>query len=151
MTSLKLNYIVQTICSLFILLFVYTALSKLQNFNAFVNVIGKSPLIGGNNHLVAWSIPFSELVVSLLLFLPSTKRIGIFGAFILMSLFTIYVGYMIYFTPHLPCSCGGIIQKLSRTQHLALNLILTVIAATAAFPHKIFVATNRGNRKPVTE
>jgi hypothetical protein len=151
MTSIKTNYVLQLICSLFIFLFVYTALSKFYAFDRFVNFLGKSPLIGSSKYVAAWSIPSAELTVSLLLLLPSTRRIGVYCAFVLMSLFTAYVGYMILFVPHLPCSCGGIIQKLTWQQHLVLNLVLTGIAATAVFQHKIFVATDRGNRKPEIE
>jgi hypothetical protein len=151
MSSKKTNYFLQAISALFIFLFVYTALSKFREFARFVFVLGKSPLIGAANHVIAWAIPLAELAVSLLLLLSSTKRTGMYGALILMSLFTAYVAYMILFVPHLPCSCGGVIQQLNWRQHLVLNISLTVLAAIAAFPHKIFVATDRGNRKPVTE
>lgn len=151
MTSKKTNYFLQAISALFIFLFVYTALSKFMEFSRFVFVLGKSPLIASANHLIAWAIPLAELAVSFLLLLPSTKKIGLYGAFTLMSLFTAYVAYMLLFVPHLPCSCGGVIQQLSWKQHLVLNISLTVLAALAAFPDKFFVATNRGNRKPVTE
>lgn len=151
MTSIKISTLVPFICSLFIFLFVYTALSKFLDFQAFISVLGRSPLIGSAVQLVAWGIPLAELVVSLLLLLPATRRTGIWSAFVLMCLFTAYVGYMVIFVPHLPCSCGGLIQELSWKGHLILNFILTVIAAAAVFEHKIFVATDRGNRKPVTE
>jgi uncharacterized membrane protein len=128
MASIKTNSIQQLICSLFIFLFVYTALSKFYSFDRFLIVLAKSPLIGNSNHLVAWSIPFSELAIALLLLLPSTRRIGMYGAFVLMILFTAYVGYMVVFIPHLPCSCGGVIQKMSWKQHLFFNAAFTGLA-----------------------
>jgi hypothetical protein len=143
--------VLQGISALFIFLFVYTAVSKLSEFSKFVHVLGTSPLIGGVNIFMAWAIPLTELGTSLLLLFPETRKVGMNVAFILMSFFSVYVGYMILFAPHLPCSCGGIIQNLTWTQHLSLNLILWLIAAIAAFQDKFFVATNRGNRKPVTE
>ena len=128
MTPVKSNYLLQIICSLFIFLFFYTALSKFQEFNAFKIVLAKSPLIGSKNAIIAWALPVIELSVALLLLIPRTKRLGIFVSFILMSLFTIYVGYMILFAPHLPCSCGGVIRQMSWKQHLLFNIFFTGLA-----------------------
>lgn len=151
MTSVRSNTILQLISGIFIFLFVYTALSKLLNLKAFVHVLGRSPLLGDISSIVSYIIPFAELGVSLLLLIPSTKKTGMYAACMLMCIFTVYVGYMLIFVPQLPCSCGGVIQQLSWKQHFVLNLILTILAATAAFGDKLFVATDRGNRKPVTE
>jgi hypothetical protein len=150
MTSVRSNFIT-FISSTFIFLFVYTALSKLRELRTFIHVLGSSPLIDHYNYLVGWTIPLFELAVAVLLFLPATKRLGMYCALGLVTLFTLYVAYMITFVPHLPCSCGGVIQQLSWRQHLALNCTLTLMAAMAAFQHKFFVATDRRNRKPVTE
>jgi hypothetical protein len=45
-----------------------------------------------------------------------------------MFLFTIYVGLMISFAPHLPCSCGGVIKQMSWKQHLTFNTFFTALA-----------------------
>jgi hypothetical protein len=151
MTSVRLNTFQQIIACLFIFLFTYTALTKLLRFEAFIHVLGRSPLLGNINRIASWTIPVMKLGVSMFLLLPRTKKLGIYSAFILMSLFTLYVGYMLLFIPELPCSCGGVIQQLSWKEHLWLNIILTAFAAMAAFGDKFFVATNRGNRKPEIE
>jgi hypothetical protein len=127
MSSARSNTIT-FISSIFIFLFIYTALSKFLEFPKFIHVLGSSPLIGPYNYLVAWTIPLFELAVAVLLFLPATKRLGMYCALTLLALFTVYVGYMITFVPHLPCSCGGVIQKMGWRTHLIFNSVLTALS-----------------------
>jgi hypothetical protein len=127
MTSVRSNFIT-FISSTLIFLFIYTALSKFRDFQKFIHVLGSSPLIGPYNHLVAWTIPLLELTIAVLLFLPATKRVGLYCASILLALFTVYVAYMVTFVPHLPCSCGGVIQNMGWGTHLIFNSVLTALS-----------------------
>jgi hypothetical protein len=120
--------IVEIIAALFILLFTYTALSKLFEYNSFKNVLSKSPLIGSFSPIIAIALPVIELVVSILLFIPVFKKVGLYGSLGLMILFTGYLGYMIMFTPNRPCSCGGILRQMTWTQHLIFNILFTLLA-----------------------
>ncbi len=43
-------------------------------------------------------------------------------------LFAGYIGYMLVFVKHLPCSCGGVLQGLSWGQHLLFNLLFLLLA-----------------------
>lgn len=127
MTS-KINTYLQLICALFIFLFCYTALSKLEDFDRFRFVLSKSPFIGSYSNIIAAVLPTLELVVAVLLFIPRTKRWGLYSFLFLMTVFTIYIGYMILFTPHLPCSCGGVVKDMTWKQHLVFNLFFIVLA-----------------------
>lgn len=120
--------IAEIIGGLFILLFLYTALSKLSEIALFRLVLRSSPLISGYANLVSILIPASEILVSLLLFIPGTRRRGLCAAFLLMLIFTLYLAYMVSFTRQLPCSCGGVISRLSWKQHLVFNIAFTVLA-----------------------
>ena len=80
---------------------------------------------------LATMVPLTELGISLLLLLPQTRFAGLFLSFVLLVLFTSYLGYMVLYTPHLPCSCGGVIGSLSWTEHMVFNgafLVLNLIA-----------------------
>jgi hypothetical protein len=37
---------------------------------------------------------------------------------------------MLAYAKHLPCSCGGVIKKLTWPQHLAFNIFFLLIAMT---------------------
>lgn len=114
---------VQLICSsLLILLFTYTAVSKLVGYEQFAYVLGESPLIHKGADTIAWLLPVTELLVVLLLFFKRSRTIGLFASFLLLSVFTIYLFYMIYFTDDRPCSCGGVMNMMSWKQHLLFNV-----------------------------
>ncbi|SIO49383.1 MauE/DoxX family redox-associated membrane protein [Chitinophaga niabensis] len=127
----KRNKITEAISAIFIFLFVYTALSKIFTFNLFSKALKETPLIGGIATYIAFLLPAVELTVSLLLLIPRTRRLGLYSTFALMLVFTLYIGYMIIFTPQRPCTCGGVLEKMTWTQHLIFNIFFTILSFTA--------------------
>lgn len=125
--------IVETISALFILVFVYTALSKFLDFRTFQFVLKQSPLIGNYNTIIARLVPVVELIIAALIFFPKSRKFGLVAALTIMVLFTCYIGYMLVYTPNLPCSCGGVISKMTWPQHFAFNIVLTLLAVLAIF------------------
>jgi hypothetical protein len=85
-------------------------------------------LIDSKANIIGWLVPLAELAIVVLLFFISTRSLGLKASFTLMILFTFYIGYMLIFTPHLPCSCGGVLRQLSWKNHLIFNLGLTLLA-----------------------
>jgi uncharacterized membrane protein YphA (DoxX/SURF4 family) len=145
-------FIPEIISSLFILLFVYTGLSKLNEHDSFRAVLSQSPLIESKADFISWALPIIELCAALLLLFPFTRKYGILVSFILMIIFTGYVGYMILSRRHLPCSCGGVLKQMTWIQHLEFNVLFTALAfiGMLLFPNKkLFIAINRSSRKPV--
>jgi putative oxidoreductase len=130
--------ITEVISAIFIFLFVYTALSKIFTFNLFAQTLKETPLIGGIAIYIAILLPAVELILSLLLLIPRTRRFGLYSTFALMLVFTLYLGYMILFTPHRPCTCGGVLEKMTWTQHLIFNIFFTILSLIAILmkPHK---------------
>lgn len=126
--AVKKNTVIEIISGLFILLFLYTALSKLHGFLYFRFVIGQSPLIGPFAPILAWTVPVVEILISLALMIPKTKLAGLYASFITMILFTLYIGYMLAFESKLPCSCGGVIGQMTWPQHLVFNIVFTALA-----------------------
>lgn len=124
------------ICGLLIFLFVYTALSKLDGLSQFRAALLQSPLLSNRSQFFSLAIPVTELFVAFLLFLPRTRLWGLYGAFALMLLFTLYITYMLNFTPHLPCSCGGVLKQLTWKQHLLFNIVFTLLSLTGIFLQK---------------
>lgn len=106
----------ELISSLLILLFVYTGLSKLLSIEHFQAVLGQSPLISSGAGLLAWQVPLTELAMALLLFFSSTRLVGLWAALVLLALFTMYLGWMVLFSPHLP---GG--QKFKKNPNAPLD------------------------------
>jgi methylamine utilization protein MauE len=130
----------QIICSLLVLLFVYAAASKLMDFTKFRIELGKSPLVTAFAAVIAWTIPTIEFAIATLLCIPRARLVGLYASFTLMCLFTLYIGYILRFSPYVPCTCGGILQNMSWTAHLIFNSCFIVFAALGVLiykpPHK---------------
>lgn len=127
-------------CGLLILLFAYTAFSKLFTFHRFNSVLSIAPLIGKYSTLFAIIIPALELIIVLLLLLPRTQRTGLISATTLLILFTAYLVYMVLTDPNLPCSCGGAIQQLSWKQHIAFNIFFILVGMVGIyFQHNLLI------------
>jgi hypothetical protein len=127
---MKQKVTIEIISFLLILLFVYAAFSKLFEYNTFKFQLTNSLFLKSFAGMIAWFIPAMELIVAALLTVKHTRRIGLYGSFILLLIFTIYIAGMLLSGIHLPCSCGGIIQHLTWKQHLLFNLFFLVLAFT---------------------
>jgi uncharacterized membrane protein len=126
----RLIFIGDIISALLLLLFLYTSLSKLADHETFKNVLSASPLLKPVAGIVAWLLPVTELGIVVLLFVPFLRIKGLYASFILISLFTLYLIYMIAFTPNLPCNCGGVLKLLSWPQHVFFNLFFILLSLT---------------------
>lgn len=121
---------------LFVALFMYTAASKFLTIKSFASTLAKSPLIGSYSLFVAWAIPTVEVLISLLLIVPSAKRIGLYASFALMTLFTGYLTYMVFSGVELPCHCGGVISRMTWQQHIWFNLGFVALAIAGITANK---------------
>ncbi len=130
------EHIMDMVVYLFIILFMYTAASKLFTISSFASTLAKSPLIGNMNYIVAWGIPILEMAISIVLIFPSFRRVGLYAALTLMVAFTIYLAYMILSDSKLPCHCGGVISTMSWQQHVWFNMAFIALAITGLVINK---------------
>lgn len=114
--------------SLLVLLFSYTAISKLTAYETFVRQLSKSPYVEQYASTIAWLIPVTECLIALLLLIKATRLIALFAAFALMLLFTVYIYAMLHYSYYIPCSCGGVLANMSWTQHFWFNVAFTLLA-----------------------
>jgi hypothetical protein len=125
------NKFIEIISALFILLFTYTAISKILDGKLFYNTLLISPLLHNWSSVLSWLIPAVELITAIVLFIPPIRWAGLYLSLALMLIFTIYIAYMLYNQYKLPCSCGGVFKILSWKDHLLMNTILTIFAFVA--------------------
>lgn len=125
------QFTVEIISLLYILLFVYASVSKLLDFDNFQIQLGQSPLISAFASWVSWLIPIIELVIVLLLINPKFRNFGFLAAFTIMAMFTVYIFIVLHYSSFVPCSCGGILEKMSWNIHLVFNVIFMLLAAIA--------------------
>lgn len=121
------NTVVLVVSYLYILLFVYASMSKLLDFQNFQIQLSQSPMISAYTEVISYALLFFELFVALLLSVPKYRRLGLFSAFVLMVLFTTYLLVILNFSSYIPCSCGGILEKMTWKTHLIFNVVLTLL------------------------
>jgi uncharacterized membrane protein YphA (DoxX/SURF4 family) len=87
-------------------------------------------MLTGLGNIIPWLVIAAEGLVSFLLLLPGTFRlVGFYGAFCLMTMFTVYVFSILNFSNYVPCSCGGVLEKLGWEEHLVFNFAFVILAA----------------------
>jgi len=128
---LKKQTILEIISLLFVILFLYTGISKFSDYDVFREQLGASPTLGPVAPVMSWGLPVIEIIVAVMVFVQRYRRYGLYASFVLMIIFTGYVGALLLFSDELPCSCGGIIALLSWPQHLVVNVLLIILAFTA--------------------
>jgi len=112
----------------YILLFVYAALTKLLDYQKFVVQLGQSPILTDYAQVLAVVVPFIELGISLMLIFAKTRLKGLYAAFGLMVMFTTYIVLASRFSDYVPCSCGGVLEGMTWTQHLIFNTVFVLLA-----------------------
>lgn len=123
--------IVEFISYFLILLFCYAGMSKLIDFENFQVQISESDLLNRFSELLPYTIIIVEFLIAGLLCYRKTRNIGLIGSFILILIFSGYIALLLSKSKNLPCSCGGILEKMSWQQHLYFNVGCVLLAATA--------------------
>jgi len=128
---MRRKIIAEIIALLYVCLLLYTAISKLTDYNMSREQMAMMPLMTPGAHIVAWLLPVTEILIATLLFFPKTRVLGLKVVTGLMLSFSVYIVYMMMYYKHLPCSCGGFLDLLSWPAHLVLNgtfIVLGIIA-----------------------
>lgn len=125
---------IETACFLLILLWVYSAASKLMNFKEFEVQLRLQTLPPGLKSILIYALPLTEVAAATLLFIPRYRQAGLYASFSLLTLFSIYIGLiLIYVFGRVPCSCGGILSHLPWGIHLVFNLACLLITTIAIY------------------
>src|ERR1700677_3794251 len=130
----KKQVLIECACALLIGLFLYASISKFLDFKTFIDQMNNQPLRNSWTPFLVWAIPLLEIAISISLIFEYTRLIGFYASLILMFVFTLYTGIvLLHFFPYIPCSCGGVIRKLTWPQHLILNscfVFLSILGIT---------------------
>lgn len=125
------------VCTLVILLFLYTGVNKLLEMKKFIFQMRlvPLPLLQKVAPLIGWAIPILEILIVLLLSWERTRKTGLYSSLLLMLSFEVYISWMKYSDLDLPCTCGGIISQMSWTTHFIFNAAVIVLITTALILH----------------
>jgi len=130
---MKRSQYIDLICMLLILLFGYASTSKLVEYDTFRLQLGQSPFISSFAPILTWAVPAVELLAVTLLIPARTRLSGLYISLFLMTLFSAYIYAMLHYSFYIPCSCGGILEKLDWKDHLYLNLGFLALILTGIY------------------
>lgn len=120
----------------YILLFVYAGSSKLFDFENFQIQLSQSPVLSAFSFWISILVPVTELILAGLLAFQRFRFKAMLASLSLMTMFTVYIFTVLYFSSYIPCSCGGILEKMSWDAHLIFNLFFIFSAISALFFYK---------------
>lgn len=123
----------------FIFLFCYAAISKLTDFENFQVQIAQSPLLTAFAGFTSYVVIIVELIIVFLLLIPRLRLIGLYASLGLMTAFTIYIYLILNYSDFVPCSCGGILEKMGWTEHLLFNIACVLMAGVSIWLTKYYL------------
>jgi putative oxidoreductase len=126
---MKEEQIVEIIYLLLILLFGYTAVSKLADFNDFRSQMSKQVFSAPVREILLYTLPAIEILTATLLISPRFRLTGLVLSSALMLLFTGYIILILSgYYKSIPCVCGGVLKMLNWRAHLWFNVFFLVLA-----------------------
>lgn len=134
------SLLIKVIGILFIILFVYAAVSKILDFETFKTQIAQSTILSSFAAFIAYSVPTIEITIAIGLMVASWRLLFLYASFLLMIMFTTYILIVLNLGKFIPCSCGGIIEELSWEGHIYFNtsfIILAIIAIVLEVKSKL--------------
>ena len=133
----KRQVLLECISALLILLFLYASVSKFLDFKTFIKEMNNQPLPNSWTPFLVYFIPYSEILLSVALIFERTRLLGLYGSLVLMGLFTIYATLiLVHVFSYVPCSCGGVIKRLTWRQHLILNLFFVTLSVVGVIAQR---------------
>jgi uncharacterized membrane protein YphA (DoxX/SURF4 family) len=137
MKTVQIRFLVTEIISfLFILLFIYAALTKLLDYENFKVQLSNSPILTKISGFIAVFIPLAEILTAVFLARTRFRMTALYGALALMTIFTAYIIAILQFSYTIPCSCGGVLSNMTWENHLVFNtgFLLLAAAGIMAYP-----------------
>ena len=123
--------LIEAISLLYVLLFIYAATSKLFDFQNFQVQVGQSPMLSIFADWISPSLICIEFLIAVMLLNRRTKMTALFFSLGLMTMFTAYIFILLHYSSFVPCSCGGVLEKMSWNTHLIFNIFFVVLAVYA--------------------
>jgi hypothetical protein len=119
------------------IVFLYAAIMKGMDFAVFVTDMKKSPLLEPYNTVILAVIVLSvEVTTAVLLTFKKTEGFALYLSFFIMLIFSLYLSVLYFNYENAPCSCGGILGRMSYPIHIAFNFSLTVLSLLAILIRK---------------
>jgi hypothetical protein len=123
MKILKLSFIY-----LITILYSYSLILKITDINNFKIKLVQSELIDNNFvDFIGYLIPLIEFTLIILIFFNIKRKETLISSLFYLVILTGYLLALNEFSLFNGCSCGGVFDKLTYSQHISVNLIFIAI------------------------
>lgn len=128
------NTLLAGLTSILILLWIYTAFSKIIDYDEFKGQLTNQVFSKGFTKVLAFVLPALEILTGVLLLFHKSRLAGFVLSALLMGIFTAYIALVLssYYN-YTPCSCGGVLKSLSWKAHLYFNCLFLFIALLGSY------------------
>lgn len=127
----------ELLISLLILFWVYAAIIKLLDYNNYwaeiEGYVGDMTIA----KIVAIGLPLIQLGIGSTLPILKTRSAALFSSLLLITFFTCYVAYILFWAEVTPCQCMGIVKGWSWMQHLILDIVVLITNIIAIVLNRI--------------
>ncbi|OJV51000.1 MAG: hypothetical protein BGO31_11070 [Bacteroidetes bacterium 43-16] len=114
------------------LLWLYTSVYKFLQLDNGIEQLSNSPFVAPFATWFGYGLPIIELALCVLLLFSTTRKYALYGSIALLTVFTIYIIVILnFYRSEVPCTCGGIISKLSWKNHIYFNLTFILMGILA--------------------
>jgi len=129
-----INILLTGLVSILILLWVYTASSKLTEYENFQKQLYNQTFNPDLAEILVWLIPAIEITTAILLAFSKTRLTGLVFSVLLMGIFTTYILLVLTdYYERTPCSCGGVLKEMGWQTHFWFNIFFLSIAILGTF------------------
>ncbi|AWO00696.1 hypothetical protein DLD77_02790 [Chitinophaga alhagiae] len=123
---------------LLFILFTYAAGSKLANYKQFLFQMDAQPFNNRYTTPLVIGLLLIEFAIAACLIFRKTMKAGLWASLIMLVIFTAYIALIkLNYFGSIPCSCGGVIERLNWTQHLFFNLFFVGISIAGIVLYKL--------------
>lgn len=120
----------------FAILFSYAAMSKATGFKNFRDQLEQSPGLQGYGEPLAYGVIALQTVSVILLCYRPIRFWGLWITFGTLAVFAGYIGGILLYSKNPPCTCIGLLEKMTWKDNLVLNIGLMITALTGIMTMK---------------
>lgn len=121
------NLIAETIIFLLLLMWAYTFVSKLIDFDTFERQINGAYLLSALGSALPYVLQILHLSIVVLLIKKSWRKMGLITSLFILLIYTAYLVYILKFAPSIPCSCISLFRGLKWDDQFWLNLAVLTL------------------------
>lgn len=121
------NLIAETIIFLLLLMWAYTFVSKVLDFDTFRRQINGAYLLSYLGSPLPYILQLLHLSLVILLLKKSWRKLGLITSLSVLLLYTGYLIYILKFAPSIPCSCISLFRGLNWNNQLWINLAVLTL------------------------